>query len=116
MASAGISRTARVGSRYNVSVASSAASVSLSTRSARAIGCRRSASTARIPSSAVTIGGDVERVESSLRRHAVPVIATIREGRLRLDLRSIPAEQDALLTRRVAEAVRAAASDMRSPA
>ncbi len=62
--------------------------------------------TARIPSSAVTIGGAVEALEARLRRHAVPVIGTIRDGRLRLDLRSIPTEQDALLTRRVLDAIR----------
>lgn len=66
--------------------------------------------TARIPSSAVTIGGAVEALEARLRQHALPVIATIRDGRLRLDLRSIPAEQDALLTRRLLDAVRAQAS------
>lgn len=72
--------------------------------------------TARIPSSAATIGGAVEPLERHLRRHAVPVIATIRDGRLRLDLRSIPVEQDALLTRRVVESVRAAAADAGSAA
>ena len=89
--------------------------------------------TARIPSSAVTIGvaigvaiavtigvtigvniglaagvtpgGGIEQIEERLRRAAVPVIATIRDGRLRLDLRSIPSDQDALLTRRVREAL-----------
>lgn len=60
--------------------------------------------TARIPSRAVTIGGDIDALESRLRKHSVPVIATRRDGRLWLDLRSIPAEQDALLTRRVHEA------------
>ncbi len=66
--------------------------------------------TARIPSSAVTIGGDIEAIEERLRRHALPVIATIRDGRLRLDLRSIPADQDAVLTRRVVEATSGSAS------
>lgn len=66
--------------------------------------------TARIASSAVTIGGEVEAIEERLRRHALPVIATIREGRLRLDLRSIPADQDAVLTRRVVEATSGSAS------
>jgi L-seryl-tRNA(Ser) seleniumtransferase len=60
--------------------------------------------TARIPSSAVTIGGEIEAIEERLRHHAVPVITTIRDGRLRLDLRSIPEEHDALLTRRVLDA------------
>ena len=46
IASSGISRRARSGSRYSRSVASSAASDSLSIRIARASGCRRAAATA----------------------------------------------------------------------
>lgn len=63
---------------------------------------------ARIPSFTVTFGTDVEALEEKLRRASVPVIGTIREGRLRLDLRSLPAEQDALLVQRVREALGAA--------
>ncbi len=58
---------------------------------------------ARIPSSAVTVSGDVSALEARLRRHAVPVIGTVRDGRLRLDLRSVAPAQDALLTERLAE-------------
>lgn len=61
--------------------------------------------TARIPSASVTIGGDVEGLEHRLRAHATPVIATVRAGRLRLDLRSIPAEQDGILRARLVQAL-----------
>ncbi len=61
--------------------------------------------TARIPSSAVTLGGDIESLEHRLRDHALPVIATLREGRLWLDLRSVPREHDDALTGRLREAV-----------
>lgn len=62
--------------------------------------------TARIPSSAVTLGGDIESLEHRLRDHALPVIATRSEGRLWLDLRSVPREHDDALTGRLREAVR----------
>ncbi|MBX3175281.1 MAG: L-seryl-tRNA(Sec) selenium transferase [Gemmatimonadaceae bacterium] len=61
--------------------------------------------TARIPSVAITVSGDVSALEQRLRNHAVPVIAVTREGRLWLDLRSVPAQQDALLTERLREAI-----------
>lgn len=64
--------------------------------------------TARIPSACLTIGGDVQRLDAALRKHATPVIATIRDGRLRLDLRSVPAAQDALLAERLRQAITAA--------
>lgn len=62
---------------------------------------------ARIPSFALTIGGDVTALEVRLRKHALPIIAVIREGRLRLDLRSVPEAQDAALGQRLLEALRA---------
>jgi L-seryl-tRNA(Ser) seleniumtransferase len=62
---------------------------------------------ARIPSFAVTFGTEVETMEQRLRNASIPVIGTIRDGRLRLDLRSIPSEQDALLVQRVREALEA---------
>ena len=62
---------------------------------------------ARIPSFAVTFGTNAEALEQTLRRASIPVIGTIRDGRLRLDLRSIPAEQDDLLVQRVREALEA---------
>jgi L-seryl-tRNA(Ser) seleniumtransferase len=55
--------------------------------------------TARIPSSAVALGGDVVALEQRLRGGATPVIARIADGRLLLDLRSVQAsESDELLT------------------
>lgn len=62
---------------------------------------------ARIPSFAVTIGGDVTALEARLRQHALPIIGVIRDGRLRLDLRSVPESQDAALGQRLLEALRA---------
>ena len=57
IASTGISRRARAGSRYSRRVASSAASESLSIRSARASGCLRAAATAsRRPTSSPACG------------------------------------------------------------
>jgi L-seryl-tRNA(Ser) seleniumtransferase len=56
---------------------------------------------ARIPSFALTLGGDVEGREARLRRSSLPIIGTVRNGRLRLDLRSVPAKQDALLAERL---------------
>jgi L-seryl-tRNA(Ser) seleniumtransferase len=50
--------------------------------------------TARIPSWAVTIGGDANAVEARLRTGHIPVIARIEAGRVRLDLRSIDAADD----------------------
>jgi L-seryl-tRNA(Ser) seleniumtransferase len=60
---------------------------------------------ARIPSAAVTVSRDVEAVEARLRRAALPVIGTVRDGRLRLDLRSVPEAQDAALGHRLREAL-----------
>jgi L-seryl-tRNA(Ser) seleniumtransferase len=49
--------------------------------------------TARIPSFAVTIGGDAGALEARLRAGAIPVVARIGDGRVLLDLRSVsPAE------------------------
>ena len=53
--------------------------------------------TARIPSFAVTLGGDVVTLEARLRLGAVPVIGRIEDGRLRLDLRSVDPADDATL-------------------
>ncbi len=55
--------------------------------------------TARIASWAITIGGDAKAIETRLRTGAVPIIARIEAGRVRLDLRSIdPADDAALLS------------------
>ena len=53
--------------------------------------------TARIPSWAITLGGDANALEARLRTGAVPVIARIEAGRVRLDLRSVDAADDAAL-------------------
>lgn len=61
--------------------------------------------TARIPSWAVTIGGDANAVEARLRTGPVPVIARIEAGRVRLDLRSIDAADDESLVSLLAVAL-----------
>ena len=53
--------------------------------------------TARIPSWAVTVGGDANTIEARLRAGVVPVIARIEAGRVRLDLRSVDPGDDAVL-------------------
>lgn len=60
---------------------------------------------ARIASVALTIGGDVAALETRLRRAPLPVVGTVREGRLRLDLRSVLPDQDALLLTRLRAAL-----------
>jgi len=54
--------------------------------------------TARIPSFAVVLDGDVVALEARLRGGVLPVIGRIAEGRLLLDLRSLPESEDAALT------------------
>ena len=53
--------------------------------------------TARIPSWAVTLGGDANAIEARLRNGVVPVIARIEAGRVRLDLRSVDPSDDAVI-------------------
>ncbi len=60
---------------------------------------------ARIASVALTFGGAVDALEARLRRAALPVVGTVRDGRLRLDLRSVPPDQDALLLARLRAAL-----------
>jgi L-seryl-tRNA(Ser) seleniumtransferase len=60
---------------------------------------------ARIPSAAVSLGGDVTGLEGRLRGGAVPVIGRIAEGRLLLDLRSVLPVDDASLAALVRAAV-----------
>jgi L-seryl-tRNA(Ser) seleniumtransferase len=60
---------------------------------------------ARIPSAAVSLGGDVRGLEGRLRGGAVPVIGRIAEGRLLLDLRSVLPVDDASLAALVRAAV-----------
>ncbi|HET7620826.1 MAG TPA: L-seryl-tRNA(Sec) selenium transferase [Gemmatimonadaceae bacterium] len=54
--------------------------------------------TTRIPSAAVALEGDAETIESRLRGAARPVIGRIEEGRVLLDLRSVPESDDDALT------------------
>jgi L-seryl-tRNA(Ser) seleniumtransferase len=46
----------------------------------------------------VALGGDAEALEARLRGGARPVIGRIEEGRLLLDLRSVPQSDDDALT------------------
>ena len=62
--------------------------------------------TARIASWAVAPEGDATQGEHLLRHGALPVIARIVDGRVRLDLRSVPARDDAALTHAVGAALR----------
>jgi L-seryl-tRNA(Ser) seleniumtransferase len=55
--------------------------------------------TAQIPSFAVAIAGDAQRVEQRLRGHDEPIIGRIADGRVLLDLRSIPTHEDQRLER-----------------
>ncbi|HEU4563284.1 MAG TPA: L-seryl-tRNA(Sec) selenium transferase [Gemmatimonadaceae bacterium] len=61
---------------------------------------------ARIPSAALALEGDAAALEASLRAGDPPVIGRIAEGRLLLDLRSVPPADDERLAAAVAEAFR----------
>ena len=61
--------------------------------------------TARIPSFAIALDGDAVALERRLRLGDHPVIGRIAQGRLILDLRSIPASQDDAFTRAVSAAL-----------
>ncbi|MDF2771493.1 MAG: L-seryl-tRNA(Sec) selenium transferase [Geminicoccaceae bacterium] len=61
--------------------------------------------TARIPSRAVALDGDAEEIERRLRHGTPPVIGRIGQGRVLLDVRSVPAAQDAALVRSVRAAL-----------
>ncbi|MEP6691536.1 MAG: L-seryl-tRNA(Sec) selenium transferase [Gemmatimonadaceae bacterium] len=60
--------------------------------------------TARLESAAVALDGAAEERDAALRGGATPVVGRIADGRLRLDLRSVPARDD----ERLASAVIAA--------
>jgi L-seryl-tRNA(Ser) seleniumtransferase len=49
---------------------------------------------ARIPSACVALAGDVVEIERRLRLAPIPVIARITDGRVRLDVRSVPGPHD----------------------
>lgn len=61
--------------------------------------------TARLASAAVVIGGDAVRVAARLRAAPTPVIGRIEDGRVRLDLRSLPDEFDQALATAVMDAL-----------
>ena len=61
--------------------------------------------TARIPSHAIAIDGRADDIERRLRSGALPVIGRIAHGRVLLDLRSVPASQDATLARSIVSAL-----------
>jgi L-seryl-tRNA(Ser) seleniumtransferase len=60
---------------------------------------------ARLPSAAVAVTGDAERIERELRTGEPPVVARVADGRVLLDPRTILAEDDAALARAVREAI-----------
>lgn len=59
-----------------------------------------------IRSAAIAIGGDAQKVELALRTGDIPVIARIAGDRVMLDMRSVPARDDAAFTRAVTESLR----------
>ncbi|MBX6332605.1 MAG: L-seryl-tRNA(Sec) selenium transferase [Gemmatimonadaceae bacterium] len=63
--------------------------------------------TAVLPSAAVALGGaaDAEALDARLRHASVPVVGRIADGRLLLDLRSVPARDDPALTAAVLAAL-----------
>ncbi|HET7549713.1 MAG TPA: L-seryl-tRNA(Sec) selenium transferase [Gemmatimonadaceae bacterium] len=61
--------------------------------------------TARIPSAAVALEGDAEALEARLRGATHPVIGRIEDGRLLLDLRSVPESDDDAATTAVLSAL-----------
>jgi L-seryl-tRNA(Ser) seleniumtransferase len=65
--------------------------------------------TARIPSFAITIADDAQSIEARLRHGAIPVVGRIADGRLWLDLRSVPPEDDAVLAQMLLAALHAGA-------
>jgi L-seryl-tRNA(Ser) seleniumtransferase len=61
--------------------------------------------TATLPSAAVALDGDAEALESRLRAGALPVVGRISDGRLLLDLRTIPEGEDERLVSAVLDAL-----------
>jgi len=61
--------------------------------------------TREIPSAGVALRGDATELEQKLRAGNPPVIGRITDGRLVLDLRSVPAAHDAQLTSAILRAL-----------
>lgn len=61
--------------------------------------------TRELPSAGVALGGDATALEQKLREGSPPVIGRIAEGRLVLDLRSVPPAHDAQLTSAILRAL-----------
>lgn len=61
--------------------------------------------TTRIPSAAVALDGDAERLDARLRAAPVPVVGRIADDRLLLDLRSVPEGDDESLAAAVLAAL-----------
>ena len=59
-----------------------------------------------IPSAAVAIEGDAQRIELALRSGDVPVIVRIVEDRVQLDMRSVPAGDDMAVAGAVTDSLR----------
>jgi L-seryl-tRNA(Ser) seleniumtransferase len=60
---------------------------------------------AHVPSAAVAVGGDADRIERELRAGDPPVVARVADGHVLLDLRTVPAQDDAALARVVRAAL-----------
>lgn len=63
--------------------------------------------TARLASWAVALGGEPDALERRLRAGRVPVIARVADGRLLVELRSVPATQDGALGTALADTLSA---------
>jgi L-seryl-tRNA(Ser) seleniumtransferase len=60
---------------------------------------------ARIPSAALAVGGPTERIERELRAGEPAVIARVADGRVLLDPRTVPVQDDAPFARAVNDAI-----------
>jgi L-seryl-tRNA(Ser) seleniumtransferase len=61
--------------------------------------------TARIPSAAVALDGDPEALDARLRAAPLPVVGRIDGGRLLIDFRSIPEQDDERLATAIIDAL-----------
>jgi L-seryl-tRNA(Ser) seleniumtransferase len=63
--------------------------------------------TARIPSYAIVLAGDAVATEARLRNAAQPIVARVADGRVWLDVRSVPQEQDGAFAQALEQALTA---------